>query len=328
MAATAHASGAAIDTSNAGTASADIVAALAPIRAAVASSLASSVDMAPRAESARAAISAAIHATADILARTDPATARIITSIAGQATVNIGATLGAPFAAIAAAPSVPPARRIAISLSVRYAAPLGADPVVFWSPRVAGDVDTFGADFSPLLAVGEAIEGEPTISVPTGDLSVAFVGFGATDVSFELSGPGTPGAYSSVAIEAATTSGRTLAMTGLVVTTVFLPDLPNPDMGALIVPSPVFGPRAAGDADIYAVDFSPWLDVGETITGCTVSALTADLAVSQASYADSIVTWQASGSGAPGAWTAFLAVIKTSVGRSLGLYCGVRTARG
>ncbi len=244
------------------------------------------------------------------------------------ASASIQAAAAPASGAIAITPSVPSSRLIRPQPVVRDASALGAAPVAFWSQRAAGDVDTFSVDFSPLLAAGEALTGAPVVTVPTGDLTVADVSESGSVVSLTVSGTGTQGNYSSILIESETTSERTIALTGMVVTGAFLPSLPNPDMGAMLRVSPVFGPRAAGDADIYAVDFSPWLDAGETIVGCSVSALTGDLAVSEASYVGSIVTWQASGSGTPGAWTAFLAVVQTSAGRTLNLYCGVRTARG
>ena len=244
------------------------------------------------------------------------------------ASIDIAALLAPASAAIAITPSVPSSRIIRVRPVVRDTSPFNAAPVAFWSQRAAGDVDTFSVDFSPLLAAGEALTGAPVVTVPTGDLTVADVSASGSVVSLTVSGTGTQGNYSSILIESETTSERTISLTGIVVTGAFLPAMPNPDMGAMLLVSPVFGPRAAGDADIYAADFSPWLDAGETIVGCSVSALTGDLAVSEASYAGSIVTWQASGSGTPGAWTAFLAIVQTSAGRTLGLYCGVRTARG
>ena len=244
------------------------------------------------------------------------------------ASIDIAALLAPASAAIAITPSVPSSRIIRVRPVVRDTSPFNAAPVAFWSQRAAGDVDTFSVDFSPLLAAGEALTGAPVVTVPTGDLTVADVSASGSVVSLTVSGTGTQGNYSSILIESETTSERTIALTGMVVTGAFLPSLPNPDMGAMLRVSPVFGPRAAGDADIYAADFSPWLDAGETIIGCSVSALTADLAVSQASYAGSIVTWQASGSGTPGAWTAFLAIVQTSAGRTLGSYFGVFTSSG
>jgi hypothetical protein len=299
-----------------------------PFGAAVSQSVSASASVEARAKAPSSDISALLSAAMAIAAEVYGPTANVRVNAAVTGTVAIAALLAPASGVIAITPSVPSSRLIRPQPVVRDASALGAAPVAFWSQRAAGDVDTFSVDFSPLLAAGEALTGAPVVTVPTGDLTVADVSESGSVVSLTVSGTGTQGNYSSILIEAATTSERMIALTGMVVTGAFLPSLPNPDMGAMLRVSPVFGPRAAGDADIYAVDFSPWLDVGETITGCTVSALTADLAVSQASYAGSIVTWQASGSGAPGAWTAFLAVIKTSVGRSLGLYCGVRTARG
>ena len=319
---------AAIDLNTGNAAFIEVSGALPPFRSSIAEVVSASASVAGSVIPPQGDIAALLSAAMSVASHVYGPSANVRLSAGVTATMDIAAILGPLSSAIAITPAVPSSRIIRAQPVVRETSPLGAAPIAFWSQRAAGDVDTFSVDFSPLLAAGEALTGTPAVTVPTGDLTIADVTMSGSTVSFTISGAGTQGNYSSILIEAATTSERTIALTGMVVTGAFLPSLPNPDMGAMLRVSPVFGPRAAGDADIYAVDFSPWLDVGETITGCTVSALTADLAVSQASYAGSIVTWQASGSGTPGAWTAFLAIVQTSAGRTLGLYCGVRTARG
>ena len=319
---------AAIDLNTGNAAFIEIAGALPPFRSSIAGVVSVSASVAGRATPPQGDIAALLSAAMSVAGRVYGPSANVRLSAGVTATMDIAAILAPLSSAIAITPAVPSSRIIRVQPVVRETSPLGAAPIAFWSQRAAGDVDTFSVDFSPLLAAGEALTGTPAITVPTGDLTVADVTVSGSIVSLTISGTGTQGNYSSLLIDVTTTSERTISLTGLVVTGAFLPAMPNPQMGAMLMVSPAFGPRAAGDADIYAADFSPWLDAGETIVGCSVSALTGDLAVSEASYAGSIVTWQASGSGTPGAWTAFLAVVQTSAGRTLGLYCGVRTARG
>jgi hypothetical protein len=73
-----------------------------------------------------------------------------------------------------------------------------------FTARAAGDSDVFYLDCSAQLAPGETLSGVPAVSVTTGDLTVTGISLSGTVLAVGLSGAGTPGAYSLIAVSVTT----------------------------------------------------------------------------------------------------------------------------
>ena len=216
-------------------------------------------------------------------------------------------------------------RSIAFLPSLRDVSFITSARAIYFSPRVTGDSEPFTADIAAVLLPGETLTALPTVACITGDLTIGAPSVSGTAITFGVSGAGTIGALSEITITIQTSNGRALNLAARVLTTPFIAGLPNPDLGLLAVPSPLFTDTRSENADEYEIDLTEWLADNEAIIAQSVACITGDLTVSGAAAVGPIVQWHASGPGILGAVSAFLVTVTTNQRGPVGFYCGVLT---
>ena len=281
---------------------------------------------APATHPTRAAISAEASAALALAAALDKATAALDFIVQGGADIMaIAASVGRAIAAIYAPIAVASGRSIAFLPSLRDVSFITSARAIYFSPRVTGDSEPFTADIAAVLLPGETLTALPTVACITGDLTIGAPSVSGTAITFGVSGAGTIGALSEITITIQTSNGRALNLAARVLTTPFIAGLPNPDLGLLAVPSPLFTDTRSENADEYEIDLTEWLADNEAIIAQSVACITGDLTVSGAAAVGPIVQWHASGPGILGAVSAFLVTVTTNQRGPVGFYCGVLT---
>ncbi len=241
------------------------------------------------------------------------------------ASIEAAASVGRAIAAIYAPLAVASGRSIAFLPSLRDVSFITSTRAIYFSPRVTGDIEPFTADIAAVLLPGETLTALPTVACLTGDLTIGAPSVSGTAVTFGVSGAGTIGAISEITITIQTSNGRALNLAARVLTTPFIAVLPNPDLGLLAVPLPLFTDTRSQNADEYEIDLTEWLADNEAIIAQSVACITGDLMVSGAAAVGPIVQWHASGPGIHGAVSAFLVTVTTNQRGPVGFYCGVLT---
>lgn len=281
---------------------------------------------APATHPTLAAISAEASAALALAAALDKATAALDFIVQGGADIMaIAASVGRAIAAIYAPLAVASGRSIAFLPSLRDVSFITSARAIYFSPRVTGDIEPFTADIAAVLLPGETLTALPTVACLTGDLTIGTPSVSGTAIAFGISGAGTIGAISEITITIQTSNGRALNLAARVLTTPFIAGLPNPDLGLLAVPSPLFTDTRSENADEYEIDLTEWLADNEAIIAQSVACITGDLMVSGAAAVGPIVQWHASGPGIPGTVSAFLVTVTTNQRGPVGFYCGVLT---
>ncbi|WP_287759624.1 LamG-like jellyroll fold domain-containing protein [Acidiphilium sp.] len=281
---------------------------------------------APATHPTLAAISAEASAALALAAALDKATAALDFIVQGGADIMaIAASVGRAIAAIYAPLAVASGRIIAFLPSLRAVSFITSTRAIYFSPRVTGDSEPFTADIAAALLPGETLTALPTVACLTGDLTIGTPSVSGTAIAFGISGAGTIGAISEIIITIQTSNGRALNLAARVLTTPFIAGLPNPDLGLLAVPSPLFTDTRSENADEYEIDLTEWLADNEAIIAQSVACITGDLTISGAAAVGPIVQWHASGPGIPGTVSAFLVTVTTNQRGPVGFYCGVLT---
>lgn len=244
---------------------------------------------------------------------------------------NIGASLAATSAlsvTFVGAFPILPGRSISVLPSIRFIVapvPIPIPGLQFrvptFSPRAPNDVDFFTVD---LGETGSSLIGTPAVTVPTGDLTIAGVTVSGSQVTFTVSGPGTPAAYSQLAIAWQTGNGA-FSQTFQVLTNGFVAAIPVNSPAGILLPAPFFGSRATGDVSYFQLDMTGIVPAGAAITSAIVSCPTGDMTVGAVLSTATSVAWEGSGSGTIGQASGFAVQVAISTGAQLTFFAAIET---
>ena len=221
-----------------------------------------------------------------------------------------------------------PGRSISVLPSIRFIVapvPIPIPGLQFrvptFSPRAPNDVDFFTVD---LGETGSSLIGTPAVTVPTGDLTIAGVTVSGSQVTFTVSGPGTPAAYSQLAIAWQTGNGA-FSQTFQVLTNGFVAAIPVNSPAGILLPAPFFGSRATGDVSYFQLDMTGIVPAGAAITSAIVSCPTGDMTVGAVLSTATSVAWEGSGSGTIGQASGFAVQVALSTGAQLTFFAAIET---
>ena len=221
-----------------------------------------------------------------------------------------------------------PGRSISVLPSIRFIVapvPIPIPGLQFrvptFSPRAPNDVDFFTVD---LGETGSSLIGTPAVTVPTGDLTIAGVTVSGSQVTFTVSGPGTPAAYSQLAIAWQTGNGA-FSQTFQVLTNGFVAAIPVNSPAGILLPAPFFGSRAPGDVSYFQLDMTGIVPAGAAITSAIVSCPTGDMTVGAVLSTATSVAWEGSGSGTIGQASGFAVQVALSTGAQLTFFAAIET---
>ena len=244
---------------------------------------------------------------------------------------NIGASLAATSAlsvSFVGAFPILPGRSISVLPSIRFIVapvPIPIPGLQFrvptFSPRAPNDVDFFTVD---LGETGSSLIGTPAVTVPTGDLTIAGVTVSGSQVTFTVSGPGTPAAYSQLAIAWQTGNGA-FSQTFQVLTNGFVAAIPVNSPAGILLPAPFFGSRATGDVSYFQLDMTGIVPAGAAITSAMVSCPTGDMTVGAVLWTATSVAWEGSGAGTIGQASGFAVQVAISTGAQLTFFAAIET---
>ena len=244
---------------------------------------------------------------------------------------NIGASLAATSAlsvSFVGAFPILPGRSISVLPSIRFIVapvPIPIPGLQFrvptFSPRAPNDVDFFTVD---LGETGSSLIGTPAVTVPTGDLTIAGVTVSGSHVTFTVSGPGTPAAYSQLAIAWQTGNGA-FSQTFQVLTNGFVAAIPVNSPAGILLPAPFFGSRATGDVSYFQLDMTGIVPAGAAITSAMVSCPTGDMTVGAVLWTATSVAWEGSGAGTIGQASGFAVQVAISTGAQLTFFAAIET---
>ncbi len=195
-----------------------------------------------------------------------------------------------------------------------------------WTPaQIKAAYSALSPAPASLEAAATALNAQTTtVTVPTGDLTIAGVTVSGSQVTFTVSGPGTPAAYSQLAIAWQTGNGA-FSQTFQVLTNGFVAAIPVNSPAGILLPAPFFGSRATGDVSYFQLDMTGIVPAGAAITSAMVSCPTGDMTVGAVLWTATSVAWEGSGAGTIGQASGFAVQVAISTGAQLTFFAAIET---